>query len=131
MRYLVVEEVLVMHAEVINQTGGSHGVRDVLLLDGIVEKPKMGFGGKSLYVGVYIKAAVYLHGFAMRHVFIDGNKRTAMIAAARCLSINGWALIATNKEFEDFAVRVVVEKLEIEAIAWWPEEHAKRKMKAK
>ncbi|TSC78517.1 MAG: hypothetical protein G01um101433_182 [Parcubacteria group bacterium Gr01-1014_33] len=46
MNYLSAEDVLVIHARIIGETGGAHGVRDTHLLGSIVERPKMQFGGK-------------------------------------------------------------------------------------
>ena len=43
MIYLTGEEILVIHSEIIDQTGGSHGIRDIGLLQSIVEKPKIHF----------------------------------------------------------------------------------------
>ena len=129
MRYLAGEEVLYIHSEIIDKTGGSHGVRDAGLFASIIEKPKMKFGGEELYGGIFTKAAVYFEAFARYHVFVDGNKRTAVAASARFLALNGHELAATNKDIEIFAVRVVVEKLDFPAIAGWLEKHVKKVIK--
>lgn len=115
-----------MHSELIDETGGSHGVRDAGLLISIVEKPKMQFGGKELYKGVFIKAATYLESIAKFHIFIDGNKRTAITASARFLFLNGYELMATNKEVENFVINVVVKKLDLEKIAAWLKKYSSK-----
>src|SRR3990167_1879714 len=97
MRYLLAQELLVLHALVVDETGGSHGVRDVGLLQSIVQKPQTRFDGKDLYRGIFVKAAVLLEAVINYHVFVDGNKRTGLISAARFLDINGYTLAATNK----------------------------------
>ena len=92
----------------------------------MLERPKTAFGGKEMYRSVFEKAAVTCEGFARYHVFVDGNKRTAMAAAARFLSLNGYILTASNKELEAFALRVATEKLALEIIAAWFKKHARR-----
>lgn len=119
MKYLTAEEILVIHALTIDGTGGSHGVRDVGLLASLTERPKAKFGGKEQYRGIFNKAAVYLDSLARYHVFVDGNKRAAIAASTRFLFLNGYELIATNKEVEKFVLKVIIEKLDIATIAKW------------
>jgi death-on-curing protein len=129
MKYLTAQDILVLHALAIDETGGVHGVRDVGLLQSIAERPKMRFGGKPLYPGVFTKAAAYFESLARYHVFIDGNKRTAVIASARFLFLNGIELTAANGEIEAFALRVVKEKLDVDTIAVWLKKHSKKKLR--
>jgi len=125
MIYLTGEEILVIHSEIIDQTGGSHGIRDIGLLQSIVEKPKMQFGGNELYEGCFLKAAVYLESITNYHVFVDGNKRTAVAGAARFLFLNGFELRATNKALEKFALEVATQKLSFKTITSWLKCHSK------
>lgn len=125
MRYLTAEELLFIHFELIEGTGGSHGVRDVHLLGSILEKPKMGVGGTELLPTVFDKAAAYLEAIARYHVFVDGNKRTAVTVAARFLYLNGFELAASNRDVEEFTLRVIEKRLEIETVSAWLENHAR------
>lgn len=123
MRYLSAKELLVIHSELIDQTGGTHGVRDVGLLQSIIEKPKTSFSGKELYKGIFSKAAVYLQSFVQYQVFFDGNKRTGVGVAARFLFLNGCQLSVSNKSMEKFVLKIAVGKLGLPAITHWLEEH--------
>lgn len=125
-RYLTGEEVLVLHSEIIDETGGLHGIRDPELLISIIQKPKASFGGKELYKGVFRKAAVYLEALAHYQVFLDGNKRTAFATASRFLFLNGYNFTATNKETENFILRVAIKKLDLNTIATWLERHSRK-----
>jgi death-on-curing protein len=125
-QYLEAAEVLVLHALIIDETGGAHGVRDVLALRGILEKPKMAIGGRELYRGLFKKAAVYLEGIARSHAFVDGNKRTALAATARFLFRNGYELMATNHDAATLTLRVVVRKPELDTVARWLRAHSRR-----
>lgn len=126
MKYLSGEEVLVIHSEIMEATGGLHGLRDTGLFLSILEKPKARFGGKDLYKSVFEKTATYFEAFANYHVFLDGNKRTAVAASARFLFLNRIELTATNREVEVFILKVVVRKPGIREISKWFKSHSKR-----
>jgi len=126
MKYLTAEEILVIHSEIIDETGGMHSVRDIGLLMSIAEKPKSRFGGKELYEGVFQKAAIFLESLVQYHVFIDGNKRTGAVSSARFLFINGYELIATNKELENFVMKMAVDKLDLDTISTWLKKHSRK-----
>ena len=126
MRYLTAEEILIIHSEIIDQTGGAHGVRDNHLLFSSIERAKTSFGGRELFPSIFEKAAAYFHSLAMFHVFIDGNKRTAIACAARFLDLNNYELEMTNKGVESFVLKAVVQKLEITEIARWFGKHSRK-----
>lgn len=126
MRYLTAKDILVIHARIVDATSGSHGVRDIGLLQSIVRRPQTAFGGKELYGGVFTKAAVYFEAIAQHHVFVDGNKRTSVAAASRFLFLNGFALTLANKELVAQALHVVVHKPELKEIADWLKAHSKK-----
>lgn len=128
MHYLKAKELLVIHSEIIDQTGGTHGVRDIGLLQSIIEKPKGRFGRKELYKGIFLKGATYLQSLVQYHVFIDGNKRTAIGATARFLFLNEYQLDASNKAIEKFVLKIAVKKFELQIIARWLKNHAKKKV---
>ena len=126
MRYLSAQELLVIHSEIIDQIGGLHGVKDIGLLQSIIEKPRARFGGKELYMGIFVKAAAYLQSLVQYHVFLEGNKRTAIGATARFLFLNGYELKATNKGIESFVLKIAVKKLDLRIISNWLQKHIKR-----
>ena len=130
-QYLSAETILVLHSEIVDATGGSHGVRDIGLLAAIADKPKATFGGNDLYPDFFIKAAVYLESIVNYHFFIDGNKRTGITVCVRFLYQNGYNLSATNKEIEEFVLSIAAEKIEISIIVTWLKKHTKRIRKAR
>lgn len=104
---------------VIDETGGLHGVRDMDAILGLESAPKQKVFGKELYPTIFEKSAVYIRDIIMRHPFLDGNKRSGMTAAAVFLEDNGHEMVAKEGEIEKFALRVILEKLDLEAIAAW------------
>jgi len=126
MRYLAAEEILAIHARIIDATAGLHGVRDAHLLESLAERPKMQFGGNDLYKTIFDKAAAYFESCAYHHVFTDGNKRTAIALAARFLFMHGYEFRATNDEIEKFVLRAVEKKYAHEEIVQWLRAHSKK-----
>ena len=57
MKKLSKEHVLMLHSQLIQQTGGSDGVRDYALLESALETPFQSFGGDELYPTIQSKAA--------------------------------------------------------------------------
>ena len=127
MRHLSCEEVLFIHARIIDESGGLHGVRDINLLSSIVERPKMQFGNKDLYPTVFDKASVYFESCARHHAFVDGNKRTAVAIAIRFLHLNSYKLAADNKTIEEFVLDAVVKKFDLDKISAWFKKHSQKK----
>jgi len=124
-KYLTLEEVLRLHFQVIEDFGGTHGVRDENRLKSVVEAPLQFVFGAEQHKTVYQKAAVYLHDIASDHPFVDGNKRTGLTVCAIFLSRNTQLLTATPKDLENFTVRIVTDRLGIDEIAGWLEVHTR------
>ena len=87
--FLSVDDVLFIHSNQIKLYGGEDGVRDVGMLESAVSQPRAGFDGKYLHDSIYDMAAAYLYHIVNNHPFVDGNKRTGVVAAFIFLDING------------------------------------------
>ncbi len=119
MKYLTAEQVLFIHARVISETGGSHGIRDLGLLESAVARPQATFDGVDLHPDLFPKAAVLMHAIIKNHPFMDGNKRTGVVAVGLFLQLNGHSLTATNRELESFTLKVATAKIGLPQIADW------------
>ena len=125
MTYLTVDDLGVIHLQVIDASGGSQGIRDVGRLESAIAAPRQEAFGESLYPSIFEKAAVLLRAIIADHLFVDGNKRTGMMSALVFLNLNGQDTTAlTDKELEDFAVQVAIEHLDIPTIAAWLRAHS-------
>lgn len=122
-QYLSVEEILRLHFQIIEDFGGSHGVRDENRLKSVVNAPRQEVFGKEQYPTVYEKAAVYLRNIIGDHPFSDGNKRTALTVCGIFLARNGKSLTTSLNEVEDFTVNVATDHLSVVDIALWLEHH--------
>lgn len=89
-RYLTLEEILILHAYQIETFGGSSGLKDSGLLESAVLRLRATFDGIDLYSDVFEKAAVLISSIIKNHPFVDGNKRTGAHAALTFLELNGF-----------------------------------------
>ena len=113
--HLSVEIVRQIHTEVIKQFGGLHGIRDQNLLASAVLTPQSSFGGKSPYTDIIDVAAAYLFYICRSHPFLDGNKRTAMLAAIVFLRLNELEPQPDSKRWEELMLAVAGGKLDRDA----------------
>ena len=113
--HLTVEIVREIHAEALKQFGGLDGVRDENLLASAVLAPQSTFGGKSPYGDVIEIAAAYLFYLCQNHPFLDGNKRTAMMAAIVLLRLNGIEPAPDSDDWENLLLDVAASKLDRDA----------------
>ena len=82
--YLTVGEVLQIHLRLINDYGGTHGIRDKGLLESAVFRPQIGYCN-----GIAEEAAALMESLVNNHPFLDGNKRVAFAVAHTFLLVNG------------------------------------------
>ena len=99
-------QVLFLHHRLIATTGGSHGIRGLGALQAAVARPQATFDGVELYPELLAKAAALFESLIRNHPFIDGNKRTAVAAAALLLRRNGYRLEAGQEDVHDFTMRM-------------------------
>jgi death-on-curing protein len=113
--HLSVEIVREIHAEALGKFGGLDGVRDENLLASAVLTPQSSFGGKSPYDDLVDVAAAYLFYICGNHPFLDGNKRTAMMAAIVFLRLNGIDTLPDSGTWEQLMLDVAASKIDRDA----------------
>lgn len=123
---LSLEQILLIHEDQISSYGGSHGLRDIALLESAVYRSHATFGGIDLYPSIYEKTGALVHSLLLNHPFVDGNKRTAMASMLVFLEINGYLFFVTQKELVKTALSIENKKWNIEKISLWLKKHAKK-----
>lgn len=123
MRYLTVSEVLDIHRQVVQQSGGSHGVRDLGAIESAVAQPQMTFSEKELYPTIVEKASALGFSFIQNHPFVDGNKRIGHAAMETFLILNGYQIVASVDEQEQIILQVAASKVSREAFTDWLRAH--------
>ena len=106
--FLSIGEILEIHRDQINRYGGDPGIRDLGLLQSALAMPAAGFGGRYLHGDIYEMAAAYLFHIIQNHPFVDGNKRTGVVAALVFLALNN-VVIEPDEDDVERLVRAVAE----------------------
>jgi death-on-curing protein len=117
--YLSVEQVLFIHARLIEETGGTHGVRDLNMLMSALGRSQATFDDEDLIPDIFTKAAALLEALILNHPFIDGNKRTGVVAVGLFLQQNGYRLTAKNEEIVSIGLGVAQAKFNLDELADW------------
>jgi death on curing protein len=104
--FLDIDDVLEMHADQIAEHGGSEGVRNRGLLESALAQPMAQFGGQFLNEDLFEMAAALHISLVSNHPFIDGNKRTALLATLTFLDINGFVIERPCQALTDMTLQV-------------------------
>ncbi len=96
--WLLEETVIAIHYRQISEHGGGEGLRDEGLLSSAMARPKNLLAYSKSRPDLAALAAAYAYGIARDHPLVDGNKRTALVAARTFLILNGVDLEATQDE---------------------------------
>ena len=123
MKKLSKKQILMLHTQLIQQTGGSEGVRDYNLRDSALETPFQSVGGDELYPTIQAKAARLGYGLIKNHCMIDGNKRIGTHSMLVFLALNGIELKYMQKELYETILDVAAGKIEYEDLLQWVLDH--------
>lgn len=97
MKWLRCDAVLAMHKRQIAEHGGGAEVRDQESLESATARPQ-NIAAFEPEADIARLAAAYAFGIAKNHPFIDGSKRTALVACRTFLILNGYQLNTTPAE---------------------------------
>ena len=123
MRYLRLHEILQLYLRIIEQSGGSMGIRDLNALESAMAQPRMKFSGEDLYPSLIEKAAALAFSLIQNHPFLDGNKRIGHAAMETFLTLNGFEVGAPPDEQEKVVLQVAAGKLGREEFIAWLRTH--------
>ena len=117
------EQILKMHYALIEETGGSHGVRDEGLLDSAIAAPYAAFGGEEFFPSVEEKAARLAIGLVTNHPMLDGNKRLGAHTMIILLLLNGVILQYSQDELSDLFLSAASGECDYEMLLKWINNH--------
>jgi death-on-curing protein len=123
MRYLTLPEVLELHRQVIQQSGGAIGVLNMPALESALAQPRMTFAGEDLYPTLVEKAGALGYALIQNHPFVDGNKRTGHAAMEVFLVLNDYEIRAAVDEQEQIILQVAAGERNREAFTAWLRSH--------
>jgi death-on-curing protein len=119
MKRLSVERIKQIHHLMIEETGGMDGVRDEGLLESAVNAPFQTFDDVPLYKTIEAKAARLGYSLINNHAFIDGNKRTGMMAMLLFLELNGAGKDYTDEEIIRVGLALADGSMDDKALLDW------------
>lgn len=125
MKYLYPKQVLYLYQQIIQQSGGSVGLRDEGLLESAVYRPQSSFGGQDLYPDLFSKTAALGHSIISNHPFVDGNKRVGFEVMRLMLRLNGYDLHASLEAKFAFVMEIAKGRRTEQAIADWLKHHSR------
>jgi death on curing protein len=108
-------EIIEIHADILRDFGGTPGIRDIGTLDYVIYQVNR--NKKTVR-----KSAIILYGIATGHPFIDGNKRTAFVAADNLVRDQGYLISATDDEVVAFMLEVAEYRHTMESVETWLKE---------
>jgi death-on-curing protein len=108
-----VEQIVEMHNDIIEDFGGASGIRELATIENLV------YYRLEYDCTIYLKAAIVLHTICTEHPFVDGNKRTAFVAADNILREGGLTIRATNEEVVEFMLEVAKYTHTVDSVEKW------------
>jgi death-on-curing protein len=105
-RFLSLGEVVRIHRNQLDLYGGEPGIRDMDALQSALAAPQATFDGRFLHEDLIEMAAAYLFHIVQNHAFIDGNKRTGVVAALVFLALNGFYFSAGEDAVEEIVMKI-------------------------
>jgi len=122
-RYLTLREAIALYHRIMDQSGGTRGIRDLGAVESALAQPQMTYGGFELYPTSAEKAAALGFSLIMNHPFIDGNKRTGHAAMEVFLVLNGYEIEASVEEQERVILQVASGEIGRDAFTRWLQAH--------
>jgi death-on-curing protein len=117
LEFLDLEDVLLIHEGQLPKYGGAAGIRDQGLLESALAQPRATFGGEFLHADPFAMAAAYAFHIAENQPFVDGNKRTGVLAAVVFLELNGYLVVEPPSRFYEAMIAVAERRLDKEGLA--------------
>ena len=123
MTVLTKKQLLMLHSQLITETGGVDGLRDEGMLESAMNAPFQSFAGEEVYPSLQQKAARLCFGLVKNHPFIDGNKRIGTHAMLVFLTLNGIELDYTQEELSGVILSLAAGEIGHGELLRWVIEH--------
>ncbi len=111
--------VLAIHEHQVAEHGGVAGVRDIGLLKTALARPLQLASYGDPPPDLAALAAAYGYGLAHLHPFIDGNKRTALVATETFIDLHDHWLDASDAECVVTFLALAAGELPVSELAAW------------
>ena len=118
-QWIRLDVVLAIHAEQLAEHGGLEGLRDRSGLESAIASPRnlLAYGNPTPDIAAM--AAQYAFAIGCNQVFIDGNKRTALVVGRTFLILNGHDLNALQDEKYTAIIKLANREIDAVQLAEW------------
>ncbi len=123
MIFLTTEEIKRLHQKLLAATGGLPGIREDGLLESAVYGTLQTFGEQELYPSIHEKAARLVFTLINNPPFIDGNKRTGILAMLMTLQLNSVLLNYSHPELIQLGLSIADGSFSYQDILKWIRSH--------
>jgi len=124
-KLLSARRIVRLHERVLAELGGGKsGILDEGRIEAAVARMSSGVGDDEFFPGLDRKCAALVESLIQGHAFVDGNKRTAILAANAMLELNGLRLSYEAGDIVPFAVGVATHEIDFDGIVAWLREHS-------
>ncbi|MCM1271427.1 MAG: type II toxin-antitoxin system death-on-curing family toxin [Ruminococcus flavefaciens] len=120
---LTKQQVILLHKEIIAESGGSPEIRDEGLLDSALNAPFQTFSGTELYTTILEKAARLGYSLIKNHAFVDGNKRIGAHTMLVFLALNNIEVEYEDNDFTQLILGVAAGEISAEQLLAWLQSH--------
>lgn len=120
---LTVNEIVVLHDQLINETGGSSGIRDMGLLESAIYSAIQSFDDIEVYPTIKEKAARFAFAITQNHPFVDGNKRIGIFIMLMSLRLNNITLKYTQQELIELGLGIASSLCDYNHVLDWINTH--------
>ena len=114
-----IDDMKLLYGLVVQETGGSAGIRDNGLIEGSISNMYQTFGGVELYPTIEEKGAMLGFSLMKNHAFLDGNKRVSMLCMLTFLEVNGVRLGFSDDALYNLAIGLADGTLGYENFLEW------------
>ena len=115
--WLTRQIIVAIHDEQLAIHGGASGLRDEGMLQSALDRPR----NKWAYENAELVelAAAYAFAIARNHPFVDGNKRTSLLAIYTFLGLNGLDFIVPEAEAAAIILALAAGEVSEESLTRW------------
>lgn len=117
-RWLSLRMVEAFHAESLARFGGATGVRDPGLLESALAR-RVNAHAYTPDASVFDLAALYSIGIIKNHPFVDGNKRTGLLAGRVFLALNSYRFAPDELQAVMMIVGAAAGEIDVSGLAKW------------
>jgi len=113
-QYVTTADALFFHKVLIERYGGATGIRDAGALESALHRPQTGY-----YDTIVQEAAALLESLVQNHPFVDGNKRTSLLALYTFLGVNGVDFVVPEADAAAMILSLAAGEVSEESLTRW------------